>query len=248
MLDFGSARFDYEPYPVGMVKPALDDALYGRLVESYPDRALFEWKPALGNKFSLSEVNHPAEYRRFIETSPDWRSFHAYIKGPEFVPRVLDFLAKQQVDLGLRRYRVVSHRPADSKASLWSRLRRKSELSARFEFSMMGADGGHILPHTDAPNKLITLVFSMMRPGEWDDAWGGGTDVVLPRDRTRVYNQVNRSLPFAEVEVLKTWEFSPNQCLIFVKTFNSWHSVSPMRGAGSAALRKTLTVNIEAKA
>ena len=37
----------------------------------------------------------------------------------------------------------------------------------------------------------------------------------------------------------------PNQCVIFVKTFNSWHAVYPMTGHGSQALRKTLTINIE---
>jgi hypothetical protein len=31
-----------------------------------------------------------------------------------------------------------------------------------------------------------------------------------------------------------------------VKTFNSWHSVRPMTGIGSDALRRTLTINIEA--
>jgi hypothetical protein len=34
---------------------------------------------------------------------------------------------------------------------------------------------------------------------------------------------------------------------MFVKTFNSWHSVRPMTGAGSEAMRRTLTINIEAR-
>ena len=36
-----------------------------------------------------------------------------------------------------------------------------------------------------------------------------------------------------------------NQCVVFVKTFNSLHSVPPMRGKGSKAMRRTLTINIE---
>jgi hypothetical protein len=36
--------------------------------------------------------------------------------------------------------------------------------------------------------------------------------------------------------------------VVFVKTFNSWHSVRPMTGSGSALMRKTLTINIEAAA
>jgi len=33
--------------------------------------------------------------------------------------------------------------------------------------------------------------------------------------------------------------------VIFVRTFNSWHSVPPMTGKGSGAMRRTLTINIE---
>lgn len=247
MLDFGAATFAYEPYPVGLIKTVFDAGLYARLAASYPARELFEWKPALGNKYSLSEVNHPAQYRRFIDGTREWKRFHDYIKEAEFVTRVLGLLAQHHIDLGLQRYRVVSGRPALGRSSVLSRLQRKTELSARFEFSMMSADGGHILPHTDSPQKLVTLVFSMMGEGEWNPAWGGGTDIVLPRDRTLVYNHVNRSLPFSEVDILRTCDFTPNQCVIFVKTFNSWHSVAPMSGYADSALRKTLTINIEAR-
>ena len=247
MLDFAGASFEYEPYPVGLIKPVFDAGVYARLAASYPARELFEFKPMLGNKYSLSEVNHSAQYRRFIDGTRDWKRFHDYIKGDEFIGRVLRFLALHHIDLGLQRYRVVSGRPALGRSSLLSRLQRKLELSARFEFSMMSADGGHILPHTDSPQKLVTLVFSMMAEGEWNPAWGGGTDIVLPRDRTLVYNHVNRSLPFSDVDILRTCDFMPNQCVIFVKTFNSWHSVAPMSGDPDSALRKTLTINIEAK-
>jgi len=247
MFDFRQVRFDYEPYPIGLIRPILDPALYENLCTSYPDKSLFEFKPSLGNKYSLSEVNNADKYRRFIESSAHWNQLHGHVKSKEFIPGVLAMLKEHHIDLGLGRYRSVSTKAVASRASALSRVLRVSELSARFEFSMMGADGGNILPHTDAQQKLITLVISMMKPGEWNPAWGGGTDVVMPRDRTLTYNQVNKSLPFADVEVLKTFAFDPNQCVIFVKTFNSWHSVSPMLGQGSPALRKTLTINIEAK-
>jgi hypothetical protein len=51
-------------------------------------------------------------------------------------------------------------------------------------------------------------------------------------------------MSFDEVETLATLPFEPNQCVVFVKTFNSWHAVEPMRGTGSGAMRKTLTVVI----
>ncbi len=109
----------------------------------------------------------------------------------------------------------------------------------------MTADGGHLTPHTDAPTKIVTLIVSMMRPGEWDPAFGGGTDVNVPKDDRLAFNQMNEPARFEDMDVVATYDYAPNQAVVFVKTFNSWHSVPPIRGHGSTALRKTLTINIE---
>jgi hypothetical protein len=122
--------------------------------------------------------------------------------------------------------------------------RKSSNLKARFEFSMMSAAGGHIHPHTDSPQKHITLVVSMVRPGEWDQAWGGGTDRMRPLDPSNNFNFLNRYLEFDQVETIGTMPYEPNQCVIFIKTFNSLHAVKPMSGP-KAVMRRTLTINIE---
>ena len=54
-------------------------------------------------------------------------------------------------------------------------------------------------------------------------------------------------MPLEDVETLKTFPFEENQCVLFVKTYNSWHHVAPMTGQDDAPLRKTLTINIESK-
>jgi len=109
----------------------------------------------------------------------------------------------------------------------------------------VAAAGGHVLPHTDAPAKIVTLIVSMVREGEWDHAFGGGTDVNRPKSNLLSFNQLNRNARFEDMDVLYTFEFTPNQGVIFIKTFNSWHSVRPMTGMNSTAMRKTLTINIE---
>ena len=43
-----------------------------------------------------------------------------------------------------------------------------------------------------------------------------------------------------------TYPFLANQAVVFTKTFNSWHAVRPMTGADSQAMRRSLTINIEA--
>jgi hypothetical protein len=61
----------------------------------------------------------------------------------------------------------------------------------------------------------------------------------------RIFDLINRHLDFDEVEVVKTFPFNPNQCIVFIKTNNSWHAVWPMTGDDPLRLRKTLTINIE---
>ena len=121
-------------------------------------------------------------------------------------------------------------------------------LEARFEFSALPADGGNLPPHTDAPTKIVTMIVSILEDGEWDEAYGGGTDVNWPKDETQ---DLQPDEPGRRASTRwrcsHTYPFTPNQCVLFVKTFNSWHSVAPMHGP-PGKLRRTLTINIEALA
>jgi hypothetical protein len=244
MICYQGVKFDYEPYPVGLIVNVFDRDFYQALVASYPPMELFKYMASVGHKYALSEANNAGIYRRFLADHAAWGRFHTYIKSKQFIEHTLDMLKASNIDLNLGKYRVVTDR-AGKRANPLSTVRGVAELRARFEFSMMNAKGGHIRPHTDHPLKLVTLVFSMMPAGEWNPAWGGGTAVVWPKDRSRIYNQANKYLDFEQVEVLKEFPFQPNQALIFIKTFNSWHAVSPMTAPTDNALRKTLTVNIE---
>jgi hypothetical protein len=118
-------------------------------------------------------------------------------------------------------------------------------LGARFEFSMLPVDGGHVLPHTDSPGKIVTLIISILDDNEWDPAFGGGTDLNRVKNPQYSFNRLNRQGWFEDMEVIDTFDFKPNQAVMFVRTFNSLHSVHPMVGKGSPAMRRTLTINIE---
>jgi hypothetical protein len=118
-------------------------------------------------------------------------------------------------------------------------------LHTRFEFSVLKGDGGEVAPHTDTPKKIITLVLSMIREGEWDTRFGGGLQINRATDNAYAFNWSNRIVPWEKVELVDTIPFVPNQCIIFVKTFNSLHSVRNMTQHGSSALRKTVTIVIE---
>jgi hypothetical protein len=171
----------------------------------------------------------------------DWRE--------EFPNEILTMLCEHNIDLDLGSSQ--GNGTAVSKLGLLKRLRPRrlqqnlSRLSARFEFSMLPADGGFIRPHTDSPQKIITLVIGILRQGEWNPSFGGGTEVLRPKDPTNNFNFKNSYLEFEDVETLTTFEYSPNNCVIFIKTFNSLHAVRPMTAPDHNLMRKTLTINIE---
>ncbi len=242
-------KFRYEPFPIGLAKPVMDQSTYQSLVDNYPPIDDFDYIPKLGRKYSLSERFNRRKYENLIHSNPVWRELHRWIKSDDFIRGVLDALKDRELDLGFdlslssgrRITKLIKDMARGRTTSLRSRLR------SRFEFSMLPADGGHILPHTDAPSKIVTLIISMMKEGEWDPSFGGGTDVNQVKDSARSFNWLNTQGRFEDMNVLDTFAFTPNQAVVFVKTFNSWHSVRPMQGNGSKAMRKTLTINIETR-
>jgi len=219
---------------------------------NWPPSSLFEYKPYLGEKYSLSSVNNPVGYFKFLEKNDTWKAAYNTLNSAKFFYQVLDMLSNYNIDLCLPRHKFMARSinpeskrtGASSLNKFFYRLKNIKQITSRFEFSMMSANGGCILPHTDSPNKLITMVFSMNKEGEWNSAWGGGTAVLDPIDPQRSFNFRNDQLKFDECQILKTYAFNPNQCLMFIKTFNSLHAVLPMAGPREA-LRKTLTLNIE---
>jgi hypothetical protein len=249
-FSYDEIKLRYDPFPIGLIKPIMEPGLYQQFVDNFPPIEIFESFEELGKrgrKYTLSEKENKKAYSDFVESIPLWRDFHAWIKSDEFPYGVMEMLREHDIDLGYRH--VAPARRLSRRVKNVFRRRpspRYVPLRARFEFSALPADGGHLVPHTDAPTKVVTMIVSILREGEWDRSFGGGTDVNQPKKECHRFNYVNRLASFDDMEVLHTYEFTPNQAVLFIKTFNSWHSVRPMTGMGSDALRRTLTINIEA--
>lgn len=241
----------YEPFPIGVARPLMDESLYAEMLDNYPDIELFESHAEYGKagkKYALTEKLNPDVYYKFVKSSPVWRDFHQWVTRGSFIQDTFTALKEADVDLGYEfpsRGNRIRRRIKDFKNGHF--CPGQAPLMARFEFSALPASGGKVVPHTDATRKVVTLVVSMVREGEWNRDHGGGTDANRPKNPRLNYNYGNRHAGFEDMEVLDTYEFMPNQAVLFVKTFNSWHSVRPMTGMDSDALRKTLTINIMKK-
>ena len=133
-------------------------------LDDYPPLELFEYIPKIGNKYCLSEKYNPKSTRRIIE--------HAVLARVPSLGQVAGLRLRRAgragasalVDLGFKRRSTgqqLQATPARLLAGSW--WQGEDRLSARFEFSMLPADGGSVTPHTDNPDKIITMVVSMAR-------------------------------------------------------------------------------------
>jgi len=246
MFSFDNLEFRYDPFPIGTARPLMDADLYREFVDGFPTAEQFGDLSVVGYKYSLSEKTNPRTYRELVHTRPVWKELHRWIKSDDFIRAVLQALEERHLELG---YKVLS--PGRRVARRLSKLAKghfrstRGRLGARFEYSMLPVDGGHVLPHTDSPGKIVTIIVSILDDNEWNPAFGGGTDLNRPIDPKLNFNRLNRQGRFEDMEIIDTFDFRPNQAVMFVRTFNSWHSVRPMQGKGSPAMRRSLTINIE---
>jgi hypothetical protein len=248
MLNFDLLELRYRPFPIGVIRPALDEDVYAECLRTFPEVDQFEYIADVGHKWSLSEKCASNHYKNLVKSEPVWRTLHQWVKSREFIESAFEALAERNVDLGYESLSL-AHRAQRRLKAIWrGRGRSADRYLARFEFSMLPAAGGSVLPHTDNPDKVITIVISMVGDGEWSAEFGGGTDILQPYDDELSFDYLNDRHPkYSELEVLDTYPFMTNQAVVFAKTFNSWHGVRPMTNPDTNSMRRSLTINIEAR-
>ena len=87
LFRFAKAQFRYEPYPIGLARPIFPPETYQELLAAWPGHELFAFMPKLGKKYSLSEVNNPAQYHEFLERTPSWNAVFDEVKSARTVVR-----------------------------------------------------------------------------------------------------------------------------------------------------------------
>jgi hypothetical protein len=259
MISLENFQYRYQPFPIGVAQPFIDPDLYLDLAASFPSPEQFPLfrtdSTGQHRKLSLSARSHPRALARFLAVHPSWRALYRYLYSTEFVESVLVHLEDRGIRVTKRRSRGLARwinllaptlsegRTPRLEKLVYTLPRKLGGISSKVEFSAIpGRDGG-LMPHTDAPGKLVTLVVAFPNPGEWEPDYGGATSIVEPKDERQYFNRLNDTLPFDDVTVLRTVEHQPNQAMLFVKTFNSWHAVMPTTGPADR-WRKTLTINI----
>lgn len=265
MLSLTDVRFSDDPYPHGLVANVFDPDMYTQLVAAFPHQLIDKFVEFSGGnrKRSLSEVNNQDAYHAFVKSHPLWSQFHQIIKSPKWrshlIFTIMNASREGYNNLVDTYYRIrpykesgywltscLNHKangfePNPDGTSTMPNWQVNEHLTSRFEFSSLPAAGGCLRPHRDIPSKLVTLVIPMVRPDEWKQEWGGGTDLLTPASSNELRDY---QAEFNEFNVSKTIPYAPNQAFIFLRSDKSWHSVGPIKGP-QGKTRRTLTINIE---
>lgn len=213
MINLRDAKIRNTPYPHADLSDMFDLDVYAGMLRNWPDEKLFAKMGRGYEKLSLSERNNPDDYRRVIGTTYVWGAVHQYVKGDLFLRDVTELTG---IRLSPYEYR------------------------ARFEFSSMPANGGYIAPHTDIPSKVVTICAYLPTPS-WKPEWGGGTDILVPKEGT---TPADYKTPLGDFDIVHTTPFIPNAGVLFIKSDDSWHSAGPFAGP-EGEWRRSLTINIE---
>lgn len=221
-ISLADGRFSYEPYPIIGLGQTIDRGVQDEMLAQWPPQHFFKFRRELGSVYALSAESNGTNFEWYIENTPVWRDLHAHVTSSAFVQYVLDTLAAGQIVTGYR----------------------AQQLTSRFEFSMLAAEGGHVMPHTDPPQRVITIEIFLVGQNEWDPAWGGGTAILKPTDITQNYNFMNQPARFEQMTCLETFPYLSGDGVMLVKTFNSYRAIYPMTGR-APAVRRCLVITLD---
>jgi hypothetical protein len=139
--------------------------------------------------------------------------------------------------IGGRTWRVDDTDSADPSLADW--FKRPAIIS--FEFSRL-ENGASVPPHTDAPEKLATLILYFADP-RWRREWGGGTRFYRPKHKALLRNWHNLRVPFDQLDTVMDNEFVGNRLFIFAKSADSYHGLPEIHCPPDIA-RNSVNVNV----
>tara|TARA_B100001057_G_C22827222_1_gene941904 strand:+ start:956 stop:1690 length:735 start_codon:yes stop_codon:yes gene_type:complete len=239
MLILKNNLFEYEPYPYGYFNDILDIDFYRSLCNEFPEKndlKIAEDKKKYNlnkfNKFSLT--NDDKEFNSIIKKKPSFKKLYEYLDSEDFISKISDILIENNIDLQLQYY-------------FKKFFVRKRKYNIFFEFSSIPCDGGFILPHTDAPKKVMTFIIPIIKDEEKDieNFEKIGTSILAMSDNKFSFNYFNKTIKYENTLEKKYVNFSRNNMLMFIKTYNSLHSVGPIQPLNpSIKFRNSITFSL----
>jgi len=231
-----------DPFCFFYVDDYLPSDLYESLLASFPEDSRYTYNQE--GKMGFRSSEDPEAVERFAAAHPEWQRLVEFFGSDAFLYDARETLAEALVNAralsGRKPWVNCTRREVPNN---WLRYLLQEPVRTTYQFSLLPRDGA-VVPHADAPRKLVSLLLYFRDP-DWMDAWGGGTEFYVPLDpaKARKWGPTDR-IPFEEFKTIGTTEFRGNRLAGFVRSANSHHGVQPV-ACPTGMARKALLINIK---
>jgi len=209
------------PFLIYQVKDFLPLQDYECLRKTFPGRSWFSDITA-GNKMRFSTDNDPKAFDEFVLHSHVWQQFFKIFTHDSFLAD-LHNLVRPHMSRSRGFFRPRAWRFRDSIIGEGASRLFPQDIRISFEFSRLEY-GSYVVPHTDAPEKLVSMIF-FFPESDWRTEYGGGTTFYRPKNHDLEHNWFNRKTPFDKLIPVHEFAFEPNCLILFLKSRNSFHGV-----------------------
>lgn len=239
LLSHGTAEVSNDPFFHLQVDDFLPPGQYQSLLESFPAAESFP-ETIEGNKKRLNSRTSSGAFKEYCRTHPAWAQlFEQLSAGPflaDLYATVQEPLRQARSRFGSRPWRLTGKGAGGILGRLLAR-----RIKVTFEFSRL--ESGSIVPaHTDAPEKLVTMMLYFPDP-DWKESYGGGTVFYRPKSPALRRNWSNYRVPFEDLSAVAVNQFIPNRLCIFIKSKDSYHGL-PAITCPEGMARNSLNINI----
>tara|TARA_B100000989_G_C19526446_1_gene467131 strand:- start:1465 stop:2208 length:744 start_codon:yes stop_codon:yes gene_type:complete len=241
MINLEKYHFDYDPFPHCVVENLFEEKFYYNLCEEFPkqhEMNLIRDKSKSLKKFykyTLDSNETKKKFYKYLDRNIHMKELIKYISSKAFYNNLSAFLELNHIDLGLGE---LDHKFITKIKNYF----KKKELSWYFEFSSIPVPDGHIMPHTDGSNKILSFVIPIIDNENILNVQDLGTTILKANKDKYKYNYNNKVVPFSDADVVKILPFKKNMMNLHIKTFNSLHSVGPFNVSdGQSFSRNSIT-------
>ena len=243
MKNLHKKNVDYliqQPFTIFEIKNFLPEDIYLTLYKNFPEDHSFG-KSKEGNVISPKDPF----YEEHINKNPVWKIFIEELNSEQFINNAFKFALIPS--LKSRGIKALKKWTKKKFLFPFSKFFRKIDVEIHFTIQRMGE---HLSPHTDAPTKLLSMIFYF--PDENIDPVNSGTEFWISKKNHDLWKNWENKHINSEDELGKFKEdneifyksmFEKNKLVGFVKNNVSWHSVLNNNNRGDQ-LRKALVINI----
>ena len=255
MLNLNNYNYSHQPFPYIICKNIFNDKIYSDLIQNFPNIELFKDLSLIDKnkfkKYCLSPRNNKFNFNKFVSTNSTYKEFYKYIKSQAFKEKLINefLIQKVNIDFGIKLNKKNNLKKIVKDLLNFKWPLPEQNFKITMEFSLLPTDGGFLAPHNDGTDKLTSIVIPIINKEEENFFRNGigSTSLLEIKDKNKIFNIVNNTYTFDDVNIVKNINFERNNMLIFFKTYNSLHGVYPIEKHETYIERRSITINIEKK-